>query len=211
MKNDKLKNPYTVPNNQGGVLTGLNLMGDNIRERLKHCGEDVVIHPLCKMIRSENAELDDAVHLLDNVFIDAGKSLKIGKYSIITWFSLIEGGANTYIGDRVFVGPGTKILTSTYKLNGVYAAEFLPDEYQDIMYGDIRIEDDAYLGANCIIMPGVTIHEGAVAGANCLVNKDLEPWGIYVGVPCKKIGERQKPSDEMRNKLFNELDWSNHL
>ena len=211
MKNSRLHNPYPTLNNQNNCLTGLELMGDNIRKQLKFCGDDVVIHPLCKMLKASNAELDDACHLLDYVFIDAGSSLKIGKYSIITWFVLIEGGAKTIIGDRVFVGPGTKILTSTYELNGVYAAEFLPEEFHATKYGDIVIEDDAYIGANCTIMPGVTIQEGAVAGANCLVNKDLEPWGIYVGTPCKKIGERKKPSEELRKKLFDTINWNNHL
>ena len=206
-----MKNPFEVPNNQNNQLTGLDIMGDNLRTKLKYCGKDVVLYPLAKMIRAQNAEIDDATRILDNVFIDAGKALKIGKYSMITWFSLIEGGATTVIGDRVFVGPGTKILTSTYKLHGVFAAENLPENYQEIMYGDITIENDAYIGANCTIMPGVTIHEGAVIGANALVNKDVEPWGIYVGSPCKKIGERQKPTEEMYDQLMAEFDWNPHF
>lgn len=206
-----MRNPFEVPNNQNNILTGLDMMGDNLRSKLKYCGKDVVLYPMAKMIRAEHAELDDCSRILDNVFVDAGKELKLGKYSMLTWFCLVEGGAKTHIGDRVFVGPGTKILTSTYKLNGVFTAEHLPDEYQEIMYGDITIEDDAYVGANCTIMPGVTIHEGAVIGANALVTKDVEPWGIYVGSPCKKIGERQKPSPEMYDKLMNEINWNNHL
>lgn len=198
-------------NNQNNQLSNLEFMGDNLRKSLKFCGEGVVLYSLCKMIRSEHAELDDYCRILDNTFIDAGKSLKIGKHSMITWFVLIEGGANTVIGDRVFVGPGTKILTSTYKIQGFYAAEFLPEDCHKIEYGDVTIHDDAYIGANCTIMPGVTIGEGAVAGANCLVNKNLEPWSIYVGVPCKKIGTRKKPSKEMTEKLMREVDWSNHL
>ena len=206
-----MNNPYPIPNNQDNILTGLDLMGDNIKKYLKYCGDNVIIHPLVKMIRAKNASLDDACHLLDYCFIDAGNSLKIGKYSILTWFTLIEGGASTFIGDRVFIGPGSKLLTSTYELNGYFAAEFLPDEFHAIRYGDITVEDDAYIGANCSIMPGVTIHEGAVVGANALVNKDLDPWGIYVGTPCKKIGEREKPSEEMKLKLFQTIDWEKHF
>jgi acetyltransferase-like isoleucine patch superfamily enzyme len=48
-----------------------------------------------------------------------------------------------------------------------------------------------YIGAKSVIMP-VTIGEGAVIGAGSFVNKDLDPWGIYVGSPAKKIGERPK-------------------
>jgi len=191
-------------------LPGIEFMGENFKDNLKYCGEGVRLFPLCKMIRANNAELDDRCQIFDYVFIDAGKSLKIGKYSTLTWNVLIEGGANTKIGDRVFLGPGTKLLTSTYKLNGYYTAEHLPEGCQDTEYGDITIEDDAYIGANCTLMPGVFIGEGAVVGANSLVTKDLEPWGIYVGTPCKKIGERQKPTEERQKKLM-EVDWSNHL
>lgn len=206
-----MKNPFLTPNNQNNIITGIEMMGDNLRKKLKYCGDSVILYPLCKMIRAENAEIDDYSRILDNVFIDAGKSLKIGKYSMLTWFTLIEGGANTYIGDRVFIGPGTKILTSTYKINGVYASENLDDKYREIMYGDITIEDDAYIGANCTILPGTTIHKGAVIGANSLVNKDIESWGVYVGSPCKKISEREKPSKELEESLMNDIDWSPHF
>lgn len=191
-------------------LEGLEFMGNNIRKNLKFCGEGVRLYPLCKMIRAENAELDNNCQIFDNVFIDAGKSLKIGKYSTVTWQVIIEGGAKTKIGDRVFVGPGTKLLTSTFKLNGFYAVEHLPEGCQETEYGDIILEDDAYIGAACTIMPGITIGEEAVVGTNSLVNKDLEPWGIYVGTPCKKIGVREKPTSERQEKL-KDVNWENHL
>ena len=192
------------------TIEGIQFMGENLRKQLKFCGEGVRLYPLCKMIRAKNALLDNNCQLMDFVFIDAGKSLRIGKYSTLTWYVLIEGGANTFIGDRVFLGPGTKVLTSTYELNGYYAIEHVPEECRATRYGDITIKDDAYIGANCTILPGVTIGEGAVVGANALVNKDLEPWGIYVGSPCKKIGEREKPTAE-RQEAIKQVDWSNHL
>ena len=192
------------------IVKGLEFMGDNLRELVSYCGEGVRLYPLCKMIHASNAELDDNCQIMDFAFIDAGKSLKLGKFSTVTWNCIIEGGANTKIGDRVFLGPGTKILTSTYELNGYYAIEHIPDECRATRYGDITIHDDAYLGANVTVLPGVTIGEGAVVGANALVNKDLEPWGIYVGTPCKKIGEREKPTSE-RQELIKQIDWSKHF
>lgn len=185
-------------------------MGENVISSLKFCGKEVKLYPLCKIIRAEYAELDDYAKILDYTFIDAGESFKLGKYSIITWHCLVEGRAKTFIGDRCFIGPGSKLLTSTYSIKGYYSCEFLPEECFKIEYGDITIKDDAYLGANCTIMPGVTIGEGAVVGANTLVNKNLEPWGIYVGIPCKKIGERQRPTKE-RVDIVEMMDWSDHL
>lgn len=187
-------------------LKGVEFMGENLIPSLKFCGKGVRLYPLCKMIRAQNAELDDNCQIFDFVFIDAGKSLKIGKYSTLTWNVLIEGGANTYIGHRVFIGPGSKLLTSTYKINGHFTVEHLPSGCQETEYGDIIIKDDAYIGANSIIMPGVTIGEGAVVGSNSFVRDDLEPWTIYVGTPCKPIGKRELPTKE-RQEAIKQIKW----
>lgn len=192
------------------IIQGLEFMGENVKDKVKYCGNGVVLYPMAKIIRPQNVELDDNCRIFDFTFIDGGKSIKIGKYSTITWYVLIEGGGFSAIGDRVFIGPGTKILNSTYKLNGYYTVEHLPEGCQEIEYGDIAIKDDAYIGANCTIMPGVTIGEGAVIGANSLVNKNIEPWSINVGTPCRKIGAREKPTQE-RQTLVDSLDWRNHL
>lgn len=186
-------------------------MGSNLLPQLKFCGEDVKVYSLSKILSPENAELDDHCRILDYNFIDAGPMFKLGKYSIITWQCVIEGRAKTLIGDRVFIGPGTKILTSTYEFNGYYTCELLPqDEVHKTRYGDITIDDDAYIGANSVIMPGVHIGRGALVGSNTFVNKDLEEWGIYVGSPCKRIGTRQQPTDE-RKAIVEAMDWSRHL
>lgn len=191
-------------------LKSMELMGESLKDKLKYCGEGVRLYPMCKMIHSDHAELDDHCQLFDNVFIDAGESLKIGKYSTVTWFCVIEGGAKVYIGDRVFLGPGTKVLSSTYELNGYYAIEHIPDECHATQYGDITIHDDAYIGANSVIMPGVTIGEGAVVGANSLVNRNLKPWGIYFGTPVKLLGMREQPTEE-RKKIVESMDWTKHF
>ena len=191
-------------------IQGAQFMGENLRNQVKFIGEGVRLYPMCKIIRPGSAELDNHCQIMDFTFIDAGELLKIGKYSTITWHCLIEGGAKTYIGDRVFVGPGSKLLTSTYELDGFYSVEHLPEGCGAIRYGDIILEDDAYLGSNVTVLPGITIGCGAVVGASSWVNKDLEPWGIYVGIPCKKIGERRKPTIERQEKI-KEVDWSNHL
>ena len=106
----------------------------------------------------------------------------------------------------MFLGPGSKLLGSTYEFNGYYTSEHLPDGTHATKYGDITICDDAYIGANAVIMPGITIGNGAVIGSNAFVNKDVESWGIYVGNPAKKIGEREKPTNE-RAAIIEAMNW----
>lgn len=54
--------------------------------------------------------------------------------------------------------------------------------------GDIILQDDVWVGFNCTILSGVTIHQGAVIGAGSIVTKDVPPYAIYAGG--KVIGYR---------------------
>ncbi|MDD4488937.1 MAG: hypothetical protein PHD30_00355, partial [Paludibacter sp.] len=66
------------------------------------------------------------------------------------------------------------------------------EEFTNVMKGNILIKRYAQIGANCIIMPGVTIGEGVAIGAMSFVNGSLDPWGVYAGIPVKKIKDRRK-------------------
>ena len=185
-------------------------MGENVKDKLKYCGEDVRLYQLAKIELPQFVEIDDHCIIFDYAFLSGRESLKIGKYCVIGWHTVIEGGANIILGDRVFLGPGSKLLSSTYDLQGFYSSQLLPDTTYEIRYGDITLGNDAYIGANSIIMPGVTIGEGAVVGANSLVDHNLKPWGIYMGNPVRKIGEREKPTDE-RREIVEAMDWTKHF
>lgn len=54
----------------------------------------------------------------------------------------------------------------------------------------VTICDRVWLGANVIILPGVTIGEGAVCCAGCVVVKDVEPYSVVAGIPAKEVGKR---------------------
>jgi acetyltransferase-like isoleucine patch superfamily enzyme len=69
----------------------------------------------------------------------------------------------------------------------------IPEPYKDkLVGGKIRIEKFAAVGTNAIVMPGITISEGSILGAGSLLNRDTEPWTIYVGTPARAIKIRQK-------------------
>ena len=52
------------------------------------------------------------------------------------------------------------------------------------------IEDDVWLGAHVVVLPGVTIGRGAIVAAGAVVNRDVESMSIVAGVPAKPIGQR---------------------
>ena len=60
-----------------------------------------------------------------------------------------------------------------------------------VVSGKVRIDDYATIGTNATILPYVHIGEGAYVGAGALVNKDVPPYAVVVGVPAKKLRENK--------------------
>ena len=57
--------------------------------------------------------------------------------------------------------------------------------------GGIMIEDDVWVGANCVILDGAVLRRGCVVGALSVVDRELEPYSINVGSPLRCIGYRE--------------------
>jgi acetyltransferase-like isoleucine patch superfamily enzyme len=56
----------------------------------------------------------------------------------------------------------------------------------------VIVDDDVWLGYNVTVLPGVTIGKGSVIGAGSVVTKNIPPYSIAVGNPCKVIGQRKR-------------------
>lgn len=111
-------------------------------------------------------------------------NVSIGDDVAINSFVHIWGAGTVKIGNRVMIASNSVITTLSHN----------PDEksmrFSIPICLPIEIKDDVWIGANAIILPGVIIGEGAVVGAGSLVNKNVEPFSIVVGVPAKKIRMR---------------------
>ena len=84
-----------------------------------------------------------------------------------------------------------------YSQSDDYSGNFLtnpmvPAEFTNITGGKILIKKHAIIAAGCVVFPNLTIGEGVAVGAMSLVNKDLDDWGIYAGIPAKFIKPRNK-------------------
>lgn len=161
--------------------------------KFKKKGINVQIFENAKIIRPEVIEIGDYSEIDDFSFIFGGKGIKIGRYVHISRFVSIIGGGKLFLGDYTVLADGARILTGTDSYHGGHRmSTVLPDYQRNPQVGIIHIEKDAFIGTNAIVHPGVKIGEGAIIGSNSLVLKDIEPWSINVGSPCKPIKKRPK-------------------
>ena len=77
----------------------------------------------------------------------------------------------------------------------------VPEEYTNVTGGIVTLEKFVQLGANTVVMPNLTIGEGTSVGAMSFVNKSLNKWGIYVGIPCKKLKDRKRNIENLSENL----------
>lgn len=90
------------------------------------------------------------------------------------------------IGAHVAIGPGCVIRAANHR----FASRLMPIMAQGHTPGAVVIEDDVWLGANCVITPDVRIGRGAIIGAGAVVTRDVPPYAIMGGVPARQIGMR---------------------
>jgi len=109
---------------------------------------------------------------------------------------LIGGEGGVFIGNFVMIGPNTCIVSS----NHGFLKEDIPMVRQKITSSPIKIEDDVWIGANVIILPGVTIGQGAIVGGGSVVTKNIRPYTIVAGNPAKEL--RKRFSEEKIKKLL---------
>lgn len=170
-------------------------MGQEVVSKLKKKGVGVKIYPCAKICSPERVEIGDHTRLCDYALIHPEQGqITIGRYCDFEPYSLIWGAGRMIIGDFVNFGPGMKIMGNSYEYrDGNIAVGTVEQTHGSIINGDLVIEDHVYFGADVTVLAGVhKIGEGAFIGAQALVTHDLEPWGVYVGSPARKIGERPR-------------------
>lgn len=112
-----------------------------------------------------------------------GQNVFVGNRVVIGNNVKIQNNVSVYdnvtLEDDVFCGP-SMVFTNVYNPRSAVSRK---DEYRDTL-----VKRGTTLGANCTIVCGVTIGEYAFVGAGALINRDVKPYALMVGVPAKQIG-----------------------
>ena len=130
------------------------------------------------------------------------KNFSVGSNCIIEDFATINNGVgdveignNTGIGlSNVIIGPvkmGNYVMLAqnivVSGLNHGYEDVTMPPRVQKVVTKQITINDNVWIGANCVVTAGVTIGKHAVIGAGSVITKDIPEYSVAVGNPARVI------------------------
>ena len=137
-----------------------------------------------------------------------GRGVRVGRHCILTAqdgeLMLADGAAlspgvhlgadhgRIQVGPCTAIGPGTVVRAANHR----FSRRDVPIMRQGHVPGVVIIEDDVWIGANCVITPDVRIGRGAVVGAGAVVTRDVAPYAVVGGVPARAIGTRGQAGTE---------------
>ena len=161
------------------------------RFSLAACGEDVVVHEWVKIIGGENVRIGSHVLVDDFVFLDGRGGLDVGSWVHVSMFASVHGRGRVRLADFTNLAAGARLIAGVDSFAGdALVGAPIPDRYRKAHRGTIAVEEHAFVGANAVVLPDVTIGEGAVVGANAVVTEDVPPWTVVVGAPARAVRER---------------------
>ena len=146
---------------------------DSSRGSVLEIAEDVVIESFVKV-----------------KFAGGSGNVYLGPRSYINAGVVIYSGNGVTIGTGVLIAANTTLAATNHEMRDttrlIRDQGFMPSK------GGIVIEDDVWIGANCVILDGAIIRRGAVVGAGSCVRGEVEAFSLVGGNPLKLLGHRGK-------------------
>lgn len=133
------------------------------------------------------------VRVLSHVIVYHANGLYIGANSGIAVGCHFNAAGLIHIGKDVRIGPGAVVWSTNHR----YSDSTIPVWRQGYENNQVTIEDDVWIGARAIVLPGVTLARGCIVAAGAVVTKSTEPFTVVPGVPARPIGKRTLVSDDI--------------
>ncbi|MGE0754805.1 MAG: DapH/DapD/GlmU-related protein [Alphaproteobacteria bacterium] len=124
---------------------------------------------------------------------DVSPNIRLGKHSELGTRCMIQSGVS--IGDHVIMGPDVKIYAKNHRFDRLD----IPMSEQGETLLETRVGNDVWIGANVLIMAGVSVGDHAILAAGSVITKDVPPYAIVGGNPASLIRLRaeQKHASEL--------------
>jgi galactoside O-acetyltransferase len=142
-----------------------------------------------KLMKALFAEVGENCYIEPPLQANWAKHTHLGNHVYANFSLTLVDDTHIYIGDYVMIGPNVTLSTAGHPVE--------PEMRKKVAQFNIpiHIEENVWIGANSVVLPGITIGKNSVIGAGSIVTKDIPANVVAVGNPCKvmrEISERDK-------------------
>ncbi|GGD50611.1 sugar O-acetyltransferase [Muriicola marianensis] len=124
-------------------------------------------------------KIDGTTRVFIPFYTNFGKHIRIGEHVFINHACTFLDLGGITVEDNVQIGPKVNLITENHPLD--------PEDRKSLDLGGILIKRNAWLGAACTILPGVTVGENSVVAAGAVVTKDVPDNTVVAGIPAKVV------------------------
>ncbi len=160
---------------------------------LKSCGKNVIIGKTVRIRYPELVEIGNNVIIDDFTYIST--ALKLHDNTHISSGCKIIGGKKAFVEmfEYSTLAPNVVLSAGTDDYLSGIATPMVPLEFKaNCIIGEIIIKKHCIVGAGSVVLPNIVLNEGSSIGALSLVNKSLESYKLYAGIPARFIKNRNK-------------------
>jgi dTDP-4-amino-4,6-dideoxy-D-glucose acyltransferase len=170
---------------------------------LARYGKDVRISRKVSIYNPGRISIGNHVRIDDFCVLSAGEGgIEIGHYVHIAVYCSLIGAGKIKLDD--FCNLSSRV--SIYSSNDDYSGEHLtnptvPDKFTGVTHADVLLGKHVIIGSGSVVLPGVCLDDGVAVGALSLVNENCQTFGIYGGIPVRKICERKRNLLDLEEQL----------
>jgi acetyltransferase-like isoleucine patch superfamily enzyme len=174
----------------------------------KSLGKNIKISSDCRIYGAENISLGNNIRIDDfTILVAVSGFIKIENYVFIAKGCHLSGAKGIILNDFSSMAANTIIYSASDDYSGKYmTAQAIPSKYTKLTGGLVNIGKHVIIGSSCNIFGPSIIGEGCSIGTMSLIMKDTEPWGIYAGIPAKRIKDRSKDLQKLEADFLNEIN-----
>ncbi|WP_085024756.1 acyltransferase [Ensifer aridi] len=175
-----------------------------VNSGIRSVGKNVRIAETCKINGLENISIGNNVIIGGNVVISCSiGSVTIGDYVHIGSGCYLDGEGMITLDDFSGLASGARIFSGTDDYTGEYLTNStIPEEFLGVKFAAVYIGRHVIIGSGAIVLPGCNVGEGSSVGALSLVTKPLDSWGVFCGIPAKRLKARSKKLLELERQLL---------
>lgn len=174
-------------------------MGLLTREQIEnmgfsHVGKNPKLSDKASYYNCGKIVIGDNVRIDDFCVLSAGNGgIEIGSYIHVAVYSSLIGAGKITLCDFSNISSRVAIYSSNDDYSGATMTNpMVPEVFTNVTHADVVIGRHVIIGSGSVVLPGVILEEGVAVGALSLVSKGCKKFGIYFGVPAKRIKERNR-------------------